>query len=192
MLIYPGITSGPSIFGDIMNRFGIRLRAVAIQYTAAYVKRRKNMKLKCILAFMVVLTLGTTACSSDSREDAVHVETMADQEAENTNVSEPETRSNAMEQSKSEITENVETESASDGESTVSDPITGIVEKYADEMIVIKDPSDGILYYFSTKNALIIEEADSPVAVGDQVEITYQGLLGDETHPAEAVKIEQT
>ena len=147
------------------------------------------MKLKCILVFMVILTFGTTACSSNSSEDAVHVETIDTQESENADVSEAETKTSATEQSKSEITENVETESASDGENTVSDPISGIVEKYEDDIIVIKDPADGILYYFSTKNALITEETDSPIAVGDKVEITYQGLLGDEKNPCEAVKI---
>lgn len=45
-----------------------------------------------------------------------------------------------------------------------------------------------MLLYFSIKNTQIIE-GDSPIVVGDKVEITYQRLMGDETHPTETVKI---
>lgn len=67
-------------------------------------------------------------------------------------------------------------------ESVKADPIIGFIEKYVDNMIIIKDPGDGMLYYFSTQDAQIIE-GDSPLAVGDKVEITYQGLLGDAANP---------
>ena len=30
---------------------------------------------------------------------------------------------------------------------------------------------------------------DAPVAAGDEVQVAYQGLLGDEEHPGAAVKI---
>ena len=67
-------------------------------------------------------------------------------------------------------------------ETTIADPITGFVEKYADNTIIIKDPGDGLSYYFSTKDAEIIE-GDLPIVAGDKVEVTYQGLLGDEKNP---------
>lgn len=73
-------------------------------------------------------------------------------------------------------------------EDTKADPIIGIVEKYEDNIIVIKDYGDGMSYYFSTKEAQIIEE-NSSIAVGDKVEITYQGLLGDEKNPGDCSKV---
>ena len=56
------------------------------------------------------------------------------------------------------------------------------------ERNMIKNPDDDMLYYFSAKNAQIVE-GNSPIAVGDIVEITHQGLLGDGEHPGEAGKI---
>lgn len=64
----------------------------------------------------------------------------------------------------------------------------GIVEKYEENKITIKNLDDDMLLYFSTNNAQIVE-GDSPITVGDKVEITYRGLLGDENSPGEAVKI---
>lgn len=58
-------------------------------------------------------------------------------------------------------------------------PLLELLKKYADDIIIIKDPGDEILYYFSTKDAQIVE-GDSPIVVGDKVESTYRGLLGDE------------
>lgn len=79
-------------------------------------------------------------------------------------------------------------EAKADEEDTKADPIIGIVEKYEDNIIVIKDYGDGMSYYFSTKEAQIIEE-NSSIAVGDKVEITYQGLLGDEKNPGDCSKV---
>ena len=93
-----------------------------------------------------------------------------------------------MEPSKSESTEDAGKESSTAEENIESDPITGIVKKYEDNTIIIKDPGGGMFYYFSTKNTEIIE-GDSPITVGDKVEITYQGLLGNESHPGPALKI---
>ena len=95
---------------------------------------------------------------------------------------------NDDETSKPEAAEDTEKETVQDEEVIEADPITGIVKAYADDTITIKDPGDGLFYYFSTQNAEIIE-GDSPIAVGDTVEITYRGLLGDEKKPGEAVKI---
>ncbi len=146
------------------------------------------MKKKCILVFMIVLTIGMTACSSDPKEDTVPIGTNVEKEIENEDVSKAETKPDTAETPSSDDIENAETEPTVDEEIIESDPITGIVEKYADNTIIIKDPGDGILYYFSTKNAQIVE-GDLPIAVGDKVEITYRGLLGDEKDPCEAVKI---
>ena len=71
----------------------------------------------------------------------------------------------------------------------VGDPIVGIVDKYVDNIIVIIDTDDpDLLYYFSTKNAQVVE-GDSPIAVGDRVAISYRGVMGDEEHLGEAVKV---
>ena len=40
------------------------------------------MKRKCIMIFMIALTLGMTACSSESKEDVVSVETDSLQETD--------------------------------------------------------------------------------------------------------------
>ena len=144
------------------------------------------MKKKYLFVFVIVLTMGMTACSSDSKESTVFTETITEREPEN--VSKAETKPDTAEFPKSDNIENAETEPTVDQENIESDPITGIVEKYADNTIIIKDPGDEIRYYFSTKNAQIVER-DSPIAVGDTVEITYRGLLGDEKNPCDAVKI---
>ncbi|MDE6404399.1 MAG: hypothetical protein K2M20_01955 [Lachnospiraceae bacterium] len=123
----------------------------------------------------LVLAMGMAACSSDRKEETAAVDTIAEPEVIATEVS----REEDMEDTK---------EYAAPEETVEADPITGIVESYADNTIIIKDPGDEILYYFSTKDAQIVE-GDPPIAVGDKVEITYRGMLGDEKNPGEAVKI---
>ena len=146
------------------------------------------MKKKYILVFIAVLTMGMTACSSDSKEHTELTGTITEREPENENVSKAETKPDTAESPKSDNIDNAETEPTVDEDNIERDPITGIVEEYADNTIIIKDPGDEIRYYFSTKNAQIVE-GNSPIAVGDTVEITYRGLLGDEKNPCEAVKI---
>lgn len=146
------------------------------------------MKKKCILVFMIVLVMGMTACSSDSKENTVAAETNVERETENEDVPQAEIKPSAAESPKFDNTANAKTEPTADEENPEVDPVTGIVEKYADNIIIIKDPGDEILYYFSTKDAQIVE-GDSPIAVGDKVKISYRGLLGDEKNPGEAIKI---
>ncbi len=161
------------------------------------------MKRKCILLFMIVLAMGMTACSPESKEDMESVETDLSQETDekeitDTNAMEAET--NLVEPSKPEITEEDGNVSPEDEENTECDPIAGIVEKYEGNKITIRTPEDDMLYYFSTENAQILEgfstenahavEGDSTIVVGDKVEISYRGLIDfDEEHPSEAVKI---
>ena len=161
------------------------------------------MKRKCILIFMIVLAMGMTACSSESKEDAVSVETDSPQETdkkETTDTKDEEAETNLVESSKPEIAEEDGKVSPEDEEITEGDPIAGIVEKYEGSKITIRTPEDDMLYYFSTENAQILEgfstenaqaaEGDSPIAVGDKVEISYRGLIDfDEEHPSEALKI---
>ena len=74
-------------------------------------------------------------------------------------------------------------------EISVGDPIIGIVDKFADNVIVVKDAGDpDLVYYFSTQNAQVAE-GGSPIAAGDRVAIFYRGVMGDEGHPGEAVKV---
>ena len=161
------------------------------------------MKKKFILMFMITLVMGMTACSSESKGDAVSVETDSRQETDkeetaDTKMTESET--NDVELPKTEITEEDKKDSPEDEENTVCDPIAGIVEKYEGNTITIKTPDDDMLYYFSTENAQILEgfstesaqeaEGEPSIAVGDKVEISYRGLIDfDEEHPSEAVKI---
>ena len=161
------------------------------------------MKRKCILIFMIVLTMGMTACSSESKGDSVSVETDSQQETDREETADTKTteiETNDVEMPKPEITEENRKASPEDEENTVCDPIAGIVEKYEGNTITIKNPDDDMLYYFSTENARILEgfstesaqeaEGDLSIAVGDKVEISYRGLIDfDEEHPDEAVKI---
>ena len=74
-------------------------------------------------------------------------------------------------------------------EINVGDPIIGIVDKFADNIIIIKDAGDpDLVYYFSTQNAQVVE-GNSSIAAGDRVAIFYRGVMGDEGHPGEAVKV---
>ena len=161
------------------------------------------MKRKCILIFMIVLTMGMTACSSESKGDSVSVETDSQQETDREETADTKTteiETNDVEMPKPEITEENRKASPEDEENTVCDPIAGIVEKYEGNTITIKNPDDDMLYYFSTENAQILEgfstesaqeaEGEPAIAVGDKVEISYRGLIDfDEEHPDEAVKI---
>ncbi len=153
------------------------------------------MKRKNILIFLVVIAMGMTACSSDLKEDTVSVETDFRQETEKEETADTkaaETETNPVEPSQPEISE--------ENGKVSPDPIAGIVEKYGGNKITIRTPEDDMLYYFSTENAQILEgfstesaqaaEGDSPIAVGDKVEISYRGLIDfDEAHPSEAIKI---
>ena len=159
------------------------------------------MKKKFVLIFMSVLAMGMTACSSESKGDAVSVEADFRQETDKEETGDTKTtETNDVELPKPEITEEDGKASPEDEENTVCDPIAGIVEKYEGSKITIRTPEDDMLYYFSTENAQILEgfstenaqaaEGDSPIAVGDKVEISYRGLIDfDEEHPSEALKI---
>lgn len=151
------------------------------------------MKKKFVLIFMSVLAMGMTACSSESKGDAVSVEADFRQETDKEETGDTKTtETNDVELPKPEITEAEE--------NTVCDPIAGIVEKYEGSTITIKNPDDDMLYYFSTENAQILEgfstenaqeaEGDPLIVVGDKVEVSYRGLIDfDKEHPDEAVKI---
>lgn len=85
-----------------------------------------------------------------------------------------------------------ETEQIDMEEIPQGDPILGIVEKFENDIIVIRDSDDeDLVYYFSTKNAQIIE-GDTPIAAGEEVAITYQGVMGSKDNPGTAEKIVPT
>ncbi len=153
------------------------------------------MKRKFILIFVIVIAMGITACSSESKEETISVGTDSQQETDqeaSVDTKAAETETNLVEPSEPEMAEE-------DGQVS-PDPIAGIVEKYEGSTITIRTPEDDMLYYFSTENAQILEgfstesahavEGDFSIAVGDKVEISYRGLIDfDEEHPDEAVKI---
>ena len=153
------------------------------------------MNRKFILIFVIVIAMGMTACSSESKEETISVGTDSQQETDqeaSVDTKAAETETNLVEPSEPEMAEE-------DGQVS-PDPIAGIVEKYEGSTITIRTPEDDMLYYFSTENAQILEgfstesahavEGDFSIAVGDKVEISYRGLIDfDEEHPDEAVKI---
>ena len=146
------------------------------------------MKRKIVLIFMIVIAMGMTACSSESKEDAASVNTDSRQEPEIT-------EDNGTDRQESEEIEEIENiEDIPEG-----DPIAGIVEAYDGNTITVRTPEDDMLYHFSAENVPILEgystesahavEEDFSIAVGDKVEVSYRGLLDDEKHPIDAVKI---
>lgn len=133
-----------------------------------------------VFMFSVILVMGMAACSFDTNGGA---------DSETSTI--PETVTPQPEVGKMETTASEDNGNKySDAEEiSVGDPLVGIVDRFADDLIVIIDTNDSdLVYYFSTKNAQVVE-GDSPIAAGDRVEITYRGVMGDEEHPGEAVKV---
>ena len=133
-----------------------------------------------VFMFSIILVMGMAACSFDTSDGV-------DQGSET-----PQSEAGKMETPKTQETtapEDNGNEYPDAEEISVGDPIVGIVDQFADNIIAIKDAGDpDLVYYFSTQNAQVVE-GDSPIAVGDMVAITYRGVMGDEEHPGEAVKV---
>ena len=179
-------------------------------------KIRRYREKAIVSMFSIILVMAMTACSistdSESAAESVIVtdstqktatlkpETSSTQESdtpkpEMQSVSEAEISQSEvgkMESPKTQETtapENNGDEYSDAEEIGIGDPIVGIVDQFADDIIAIKDAGDpDLVYYFSTQNAQVVE-GDSPIAVGDMVVIAYRGVMGDEEHPGEAVKI---
>lgn len=136
------------------------------------------MKKKCVMAAMIVLAMGMTACSFEVRDGVPGSGAVAEPEA---SVAE----NAGTETTKAETETGAETEAE---EILQGDPIVVIVEKYEDDIIYVRDLDVDAIICFSTKDAEVIE-GDSSIAPGDIVEITYRGVQGDEEHPGTAVKV---
>lgn len=140
------------------------------------------MKKKSLLAALIILTMGITACSFNSKGDEPQTGTIDGQKAaseKNTETAPADAQS--PENDVPEISDAVEIPQG--------DPVIGIVDKYENDVITIRDAEDeDIVLYFSTRDAQIIE-GDTPIAVGDTVEITYTGVQGTEAQPGTAVKV---
>ena len=180
-------------------------------------KIRHFRKKVVVFMFSIILVLGVGACSLDtgngldpgaaagsttstvgSRETATpepKTSTVTKTETSNSETStvlEPEV--SQPETGKTMVTDPTAPESNEGGysdieEISVGDPIIGIVDRFAENLIVIRDAGDpDLVYYFSTKNAQVVE-GDSPIVAGDMVAISYRGVMGDEEHPGEAVKV---
>ena len=140
------------------------------------------MKKKLILVVAIVLAMGITACSSNPKEEKSETETITGQKT-----SSEESIETAPANTQPE--EKDEEETLDGGEIRQGDPIIGIVDKYENGVIVIRDMDDeDIVLYFSTRDAQVIE-GDTPIAAGDIVEITYTGVQGSAEHPGTAIKV---
>ncbi len=127
------------------------------------------MKKKFILMFMITLVMGMTACSSESKEDSVSVETDFRQETDK--------EENTVCDPIAGIVEKYEGNTI-----TIKNPDDDMLYYFSTE-------NAQILEGFSTESAQEAE-GDPSIAVGDKVEISYRGLIDfDEEHPDEAVKI---
>lgn len=155
------------------------------------------MKKKNVLAVVTVLALGMAACSLEPKEGVVVSEATVESKAVGEENPETETVIAGITETEVVKTENPETnavmddgrEALSTEEIMVGDPLVAMVDRYEDNIIVLRDLNDeDIIYYFSTQDAQVIE-GDSPIAAGDIVEITYRGVQGDEEHPGMAVKV---
>ena len=119
------------------------------------------MKLKFILIFMVMIVMGLTACSSESKED---------------------------ENASSEDGEIPEGDPIA-GIVGEYEGNTIAVRTLEDDMLYhFSMENVPILKGFSTENAQAAE-GDFQIATGDKVEVSYQSLLDDEMNPIKAVKI---
>ena len=159
-----------------------------------------------VVVFMlsIILVMGMAACSFDTKGETDQGSTVGSvittEDPQELVTPKPETEITQPEAGKPVDTGTAETqktpapedkgnEYSGAEEISVGDPIVGIVDKFADNIIVIKDADDpDLVYYFSTKSAQVVE-GDSPIAVGDRVAISYRGVMGDEEHPGEAVKV---
>ena len=167
-------------------------------------KKIKMLKRIVLYTLSVIFVMGMAACSFDTNrgtapgsvDGAMSTAEAAQKPAapEPVTPTDPETEISQQEAEKTETPETTAPENKGNEysgaeEIGVGDPIVGIVDRFADDLIVIKDAGDpDLVYCFSTKNAQVVE-GDSPIAAGDMVAITYRGVMGDEEHPGEAVKI---
>lgn len=155
------------------------------------------MKKKYVSAVIVAVAMAMSACSFGPKEGTEDAGTVY--ESETLQVESTGTEPSDAESANTELTnpEPSETSAAWSNEQEDSDiveipqgdPLVAVVDSYEDNIIVARDLNDeDIIYYFSTKDAEVIE-GDSPIAAGDIVEITYQGVQGDREHPGMAVKV---
>lgn len=159
---------------------------------------KKRIKKKYIWALMMIAAMALTACAVKPEEDGPVAESTAESSVESEK-SEEENGSDTVQddflESKADTDADMDgnTERKTGASDTVEivqgDPVIGIVDRYENNIIVIRDADDqDIILYFTTENAQVIE-GDTPIAVGDTVEITYTGVQGDEEHPGVAVKV---
>ena len=152
-----------------------------------------------VVVFMlsIILVMGMAACSLDASggtdSEAAAGPTATAEIPQETETPQPEAEKPVVTDTpvtpETPTSEDNQNEYSEAEEISVGDPIVGIVDKFADNIIVIKDADDpDLVYYFSTKNAQVVE-GDSPITVGDRVGISYRGVMGDEEHPGEAVKV---
>lgn len=139
------------------------------------------MKKKYVLAVVIILTMGMAACSLEPKEGGANSEAVSSEAANTESLNKESSETNAARSDEKEDSDAVEIPRG--------DPIIAVVDRYENNILVARDMDDeAILYYFSTKDAEVIE-GDSSIAAGDIVEITYQGVQGDEEHPGTAVKV---
>lgn len=155
------------------------------------------MKKKYLLAVVVVVAMGMAACSFKPKEGMADAGTVGGSETlqvENTGAKPADTELVNTEPANMEPIETKaslsdEKEDSDAVEIPQGDPLVAVVDSYEDGVIMVRDLDDeDIIYYFSTQNAEVIE-GDSPIATGDIVEITYQGVQGDRENPGVAVKV---
>ncbi len=155
------------------------------------------MKKKYLLAVVVVVAMGMAACSFGPKEGMADAGTVGESEtlqAEKTGAKPADTElvntePANMEPSEAKAARSDEKEDSDAVEIPQGDPLVAVVDSYEDGAIIVRDLDDeDIIYYFSTKNAEVIE-GDSPIVTGDIVEITYQGVQGDRENPGMAVKV---
>ena len=155
------------------------------------------MKKKYVSAVIVAVAIGMSACSFGTKEGTEDAGTAYESEMpqmENTDMAPSDMESADAEHANVESSEanadwSDENEGLDMAEIPQGDPLVAVVDSYEDNILVVRDMNDGdIVYYFSTQDAEVIE-GDSPIAVGDIVEITYQGVQGDREHPGMAVKV---
>lgn len=155
-------------------------------------KMAVKMKRVVLLMISAFLVMGMAACSLGTKggvETSEAVPGTKTPESESTEAGNAEIETAKTGISETNVSVNERESDTAKEEISEGDPIVAMVDRYENNIIVLKDLDDeDIIYFFSTQNAQVIE-GDSPIAAGDIVEITYRGVQGDEEHPGEAVKV---
>ncbi len=150
---------------------------------------KKNKKI-VVLTGVFLKVLSIAACGQVKEDRTANANESSTNQQES-NVQMGESEESETNTAANDAEENVVEENVTEEVNNQECSILVIVDRYEDDMIVVRDSTDeDIIMYFSVKNAEVIE-GDTPIVSGDIIELTYTGVQGDDVgeYPGTAVKI---